>query len=158
MILCNHADTGFLNETISCSRAGVHISSQRMTHSHYIMVLSSPSPKSSSLLWLQWLNQNLQCSSPQQEKWFLTAKPSWTWVDPNQKALSKWITLQPQGLSNNNNTKNYTSYTTLLYSIVLVRTRHLFTMPCREHSKIASILTHAIGQSHLSLWCYLIMV
>jgi len=41
-------------------------------------------------------------------------------------------------------TKNYTSYTTLTYSIVLVQTRSLFTMPCSEHSKIAFILTHAI--------------
>ena len=37
----------------------------------------------------------------------------------------------------NNNTKNYTSYTTLSYSIVLVQMRSLFTIPCSEHSKIA---------------------
>ena len=58
----------------------------------------------------------------------------------------------------NNNTKNYTSYSVLLYSIVLVQMRSLFTMLCSEHSKIAFILTHAIGRSHLFLQYHLIMV
>ena len=47
---------------------------------------------------------------------------------------------------NYNNTTNYTRFTTLPYSIdVLVQTQSLFTMPCSKHSKIAFILTHAIG-------------
>ncbi len=47
--------------------------------------------------------------------------------------------------NNNNNTTNYTSYTALLYSIVLVQTQSLFPMPYSKHSKIACILIHAIG-------------
>ena len=50
---------------------------------------------------------------------------------------AKLILFSRYVLDNDDNTKNYTSYTILLCSIVLVQMRSLFPMPCREHSKIA---------------------
>jgi hypothetical protein len=59
MILCAHADAGFLNESQSCSCTRAHIFSWKVTHTHISMVLCSPLPKSSSLLWHLLLNPNL---------------------------------------------------------------------------------------------------
>jgi hypothetical protein len=38
MVLCAHADAGYLNKTQSCSRAGAHISSWKTIHHHTSMV------------------------------------------------------------------------------------------------------------------------
>jgi hypothetical protein len=56
MILCAHADAGFLNKTKSRSRAGAHFSSRKMILSHVSMAPFSLLPKSSSLSWCQPLN------------------------------------------------------------------------------------------------------
>ncbi len=67
-------------------------SSQRMSRFCVSMVPISQLPKSSSSLWHQPPNLNLQPILSRQERWFPTGKPSSLLGVPNQKALSKQIT------------------------------------------------------------------
>ncbi len=73
-------------------------SSQRTSRFHVSMVPFSQSPRSSSLLWRQPPNLNLQPFLQWQEKWFPAGKPSSLWGGSNQKALSKQIIQPPQVL------------------------------------------------------------
>ena len=67
-ILCAHADAGFLNETTPAAEQELISFFWRMIPSHISTGPYSPLPKSSSSLWPQQPNQNLQPCLSQQEK------------------------------------------------------------------------------------------
>ena len=99
MILDAHSDASYLNKSLSCSSAGSHIFSQKMTPRLHLMDQFPPLPRSSNSSFPQQLNLNLARFLLRLKKWFICAKHASKWDGLNLPIPSKLITPHPLALS-----------------------------------------------------------
>ncbi len=109
-------------------------SSQRIIHFHISMVPLSPLPRSSSSLWHQPPNLNLQPSLSRQERWFPTGKPSSLWGGPNQKCPIQ---------TGNSTTAGVTNKTVVLCWAKMMDMR-FWLLHCRAYPKTNFVITRML--------------